>query len=99
MFPNFEYCCQKWSCNAAQCNCAVPKVSYHNLASAVRVKQNLLTLASAGKLWVSIQSLVLRRCASASSSGFPENSGLKYDQFNCCGLAIGAGKLGGGLSG
>ena len=30
-----------------------------------------------------IQSLVLSKCASASSSGFPENSGLKCDQFNC----------------
>ena len=30
-----------------------------------------------------IQSLVLSKWASASSSGFPENSGLKCDQFNC----------------
>ena len=66
----------------------------------MRVKQNLLTFVSSGKSWVSIPSLVLKRCASASS-GFPANSGLKYDQFNCCGLTIGtggfAGKLGGGL--
>ena len=32
---------------------------------------------------MSIQSFVLSRCASASSSGFPENSVLKCDQFNC----------------
>ena len=34
-------------------------------------------------MYVSIQSFVLRRCASASSSGLPVNSGLKCDQFNC----------------
>ena len=56
--------------------------SYHNLASLVRVKQNLCTFASCRKLWVSIQSLVLYKCAKASSSGLPENSGLKYDQLN-----------------
>ena len=54
-----------------------------NLASPVRVKQNLCTFASCGKLWVSIQLLVLNKCAMASSSGLPENSGLKYDQLNC----------------
>ena len=30
-----------------------------------------------------IQSLVLTRCASASSSDLPAKSGLKSDQFNC----------------
>ena len=59
------------------------KVSYHNLASPVRVKQNLGILATSEKLCVFIQSFVLNKCASASSSGLPENSGLKYDQFNC----------------
>ena len=44
-------------------------------------------------------SLVLRRWASASSSGFPANTGLKYDQFNCCGLAIGSGGFAGKLGG
>ena len=57
--------------------------SYHNLASPVRVKQNLCTFASCGKLWVSIQSLVFNKCAMAFSSGLHENSGLKYDQLNC----------------
>ena len=33
--------------------------------------------------YASIQLFVLRRCASASSSGLPANSGLKCDQFNC----------------
>ena len=45
---------------------------------------------TSGKAWVSIWSLVLRRCASASSSGLPVNSGLKCDQFNC---GIGAGRI------
>ena len=40
---------------------------------------------------MSIQLLVLRRCASASLSGLPANSGLKCDQFNC---GIGAGWIG-----
>ena len=31
---------------------------------------------------MSIQSFVLRRCTSASLSGFPANSGLKCNQFN-----------------
>ena len=56
--------------------------SYHNLASPVRVKQNLCPFATSGKLWVSIQSFVLKRWASAPSSGLPEDFGLKYDQFN-----------------
>ena len=41
--------------------------------------------------WVSIQSLVLRRCASTSLSGLPAISGLKCDQLNC---GIGAGLIG-----
>ena len=41
---------------------------------------------------MSIQSLVLRRCVSASSSGLPANSGLKWDQFKC---GMGPGGTGG----
>ena len=41
---------------------------------------------------MSIQSFVLRRCASTSSSGLLANSGLKWDQFNC---GIGPGWTGG----
>ena len=51
--------------------------SYHSLGSPVRVKQNLLTFVSTGKLCVSIQSLVSNRCAVASSSVLPKNFGLK----------------------
>ena len=40
---------------------------------------------------MSIQSLVLRRCASVSLTGLPANSGLECDQFNC---GIGAGCIG-----
>ena len=96
VLPNFEYCCLKCSCIAGQSKFAFLMVSYHNLALLVRVRQNLLTFWSFEKLWVSIQSLVLSRCASASSSVLSANSGLKYDQFNCCGLVIGPGKILGG---
>ena len=65
------------------------------------VKQNLCTFASSGKLCGSIQSLVLNKCAITSSSGLPENSGLKYDHLNCGICAGGAcGCIGlGGFSG
>ena len=38
---------------------------------------------------VSIQLFILTKCAPASSFGFPENSGLKCDQFNCSTCCIG----------
>ena len=57
--------------------------SNHNLASPTNVKQKSWTLTPSWNVCVSIQSFILRRCASASSSGFPENSGLKCDQYNC----------------
>ena len=75
------------------------------LASPVIVKQNLCTFASCGKLWVSTQLLVLNKCARASSSGLPANSGLKYDQFNCgtwnggLGGCIALGRFGGRFGG
>ena len=78
------------SCKAAQSKCTGLRVSYHNLATPMRHKQNLLTFfCHLGSHEFSIQSLVLKRWASATSSGFPGNSVLKYDQFNCCGLDIG----------
>ena len=43
--------------------------------------ENLLTFWLSGKSCMVIQSFVLRRCASMSSSGFPEKSGWKWDQF------------------
>ena len=96
VLPNLEYCCLKLSCRPAQSNCCcwVFNISYHNLASPKRVKQNLLTLWSLGKSCVVIQSFFLSKCASTSSSGFPEKSGLKWDQFNWL-FAIGMGRLSG----
>ena len=46
-----------------------------------------------------IQSFILRRCASASSSGLPVNSGLKCNQFNCGTRAGGIGCMGIGCAG
>ena len=57
--------------------------SYHSLASPTNVRQKHWTLIPFGNACVFIQSFVMSRCASTSSSGFPENSGLKCDQFNC----------------
>ena len=59
------------------------KDSYYNLASPTNVKQNPCTLTPSRNWWVSIQSFVLSKCASASFSDLPANSGLKCDQFNC----------------
>ena len=40
-------------------------------------------MTPSGNAWLSIQLFVLRRCAPTSSPGFPINSGLKWDHFNC----------------
>ena len=40
-----------------------------------------MDLTPTGNAWVPVQSFVLRRCASTSSSRFPANSGLQWDQF------------------
>ena len=95
--PNVEYCCLKHSCNPVQSTTIGLNDSYHILASPVKVKQNLCTFATSGTLCVSINLFVLNRCASASSSGLPENSGLKYDQFNwgCTGIGICIGGISG----
>ena len=84
VLPNFEYLCLNKFCNCA--HVVSPKGYkewYHNLASPNRVRQNLCTLMPASKWWASIQSFEHSRCASASSSRFPENSGLKFDQLRC----------------
>ena len=95
--PNFEYCCLKHSCNPVQSTTIGLNDSHHILTSPTRVKENLYTFATSGKLCVSIQSFVLNRCASKSSSRLPENFGLKYDQFNwgCTGFGIWTGGAGG----
>ena len=72
--------------------------SYHNLASSTNVKQIFGTLTPSWKACVSIQLFVLNKCISASSSGFPANSGLKCDQFNCGTCCIGCSGTGSSLN-
>ena len=81
--PILEYCGQNWFCNPFQSKFIGLSDSHHSLASPTYVKQKWWTLTPSGKTWGSIQSLVIRRCASAFSSGLPMNSSLKCDQFNC----------------
>ena len=83
VLPIFEYCYLNKFCKPCQSMFIGCKASYHNLASPTNVKQNLQTLMSSRKWCTFIQSLVLSKWASGSSSGFPENSGLKCDQFKC----------------
>ena len=84
VFPISEYCCLNCVWEPFQSTAIGLSDAYYNLASPTNVKQNLWTLMPSGKAWVSIQSLVLRRCASTSSSGFPANSGSRCNQSNCC---------------
>ena len=82
VLPNFEYLCLNKVCNCGHVVFSKgSKGWYHNLASPSSVRQNLWTFISSSNQWAFIQSLEHSRCTSASSSGFPENSGLKLDQF------------------
>ena len=93
VLPILEYCCLNKFYSPCQSTFIGSNEWYHNLASPSRVKQNLWTLTPSTKWYAFIQSLVWSRCASASSSGFPENSGLKWDQFKCpicCAVCCGA---------
>ena len=90
MLPILEYCCLEVFCKPNQSMFTSLSDLYHNLASPVKVKQNLCTLIWSWNLYVSIQLFVLRRWASASLSGLLEYSGLKWDQFN--GGICGAGR-------
>ena len=92
VLPNLKYCCLNLSRKPCQvyCCCWTFKVTYHKLAYSISVKQNLLTFWSSGKSCITIQFSFLKRCASTSSLGFPEKSGLKWDQFNWL-FTIGAG--------
>ena len=84
MLPNFEYLCLNKFCDCGHVVFSKGSKEWnHNLASPNSVGQNLWTFTSSLKWWVFIQSLEHSRCASASSSGFPENSALKLDQFIC----------------
>ena len=90
--PIFEYCCLKCVCKVFQSKAIGLSNWYHNLASPSKVKQSICNLTPSENAWVPIQLLVLRRCVCTSSSGFFENSGLKWDQFN---YGIGPGCTGG----
>ena len=72
-----------WFCKPCQSLFIGLRDSYHNLASPNNVRQNLWNFTPSWNWCVFIQLFILSRCASASSSGFPENSGLKDDQFKC----------------
>ena len=65
----FKYCHLNLFCKVGQSSSNGASDSYHNLASPIKVKQKHLTLSPSVKLCASIQSLVLRRWDSASSSG------------------------------
>ena len=76
VLPIFQYCCLNKFCKPCQSMFTGCKDLYHNLASPTNVKQNLLTLIPSKKWCALIQSLVWSNWASASSSCFPENSGM-----------------------
>ena len=83
VLPTFEYLCLSKFCNSGQFTFIGSRDWNHNLASPNNVRQNLWTFTPSTKWWAFIKSFEQSRCASASSSGFPENSGLKFDQFMC----------------
>ena len=83
MLPTFQYCCLNKFCNSSQSTFMGSNEWYHNLASPNIVRLNLWTFTPLTKQCVFIQSFEQSRCISASSSGFPENSSLKSDQFKC----------------
>ena len=95
VLPILEYCCLNKFCNPCQSTFIGSNEWYHNLMFPNSVKQNHWTLTPSTKWCAVIQSLVWSRWASAYSSGFPENSGLKWDQlksticFPCCAGGVG----------
>ena len=70
VLPILEYCCLNWFCNPIKSMFIGLNDSYHTLAS-TNVKQTCCTLRPSWNACVSIQSFILRRCASTSSSGLP----------------------------
>ena len=83
VLPILEYCCLNKVCNPCQSVFIGSNDWYHSLASHNSVKQNLWTLTPSTKWCAVTQSLLWSRWASAYSAGFPQNSGLKWDQFKC----------------
>ena len=79
VLPIFEYLCLNKFCNCGQVTlCKVSRDWNHNPASS-NVRQNLWTFTPSIKQWAFIQSVEQGKCASASSLGFLENSGLIFD--------------------
>ena len=70
VFPMFEYCCLNLFCKPNQSTFIGLKDPYHNVASPTNVRQNHWPFTSSGNACVSIKSLVLSKCASASFSWF-----------------------------
>ena len=83
MLPTFEYLCLNKFCNPGQSTFMGSREWYHNLASPNNVRQNLWTFTPSTKQCAFIQSFEGSRCTSTSSSDFPQNSGLNFDQFKC----------------
>ena len=82
VLPILESYCLNICCKPSQSVFISLSNSYHNLASPTKVKQNICTFTWSWKLCVSIESFVLNKCASASSSSLPAYLGLNWDQFN-----------------
>ena len=83
ILPTFVYLCLNKFWNLGQYTFMGSREWYHYLDSLNNVTQNLWTFTPLTKPCAFIQSFEQSRCASASSSVFPENSGLKFDQFKC----------------
>ena len=84
VLPTFEYLCLTKFCNSGQVILFKGSRDWNNnLASSSNVRQNIWAFTPSTKWWAFIQSFEQSKCPSASSSGFPENSGLKFDQFMC----------------
>ena len=83
VLPTFEYLNLNKFCNLGPSTFIGSNEWYHNPASCNSVRQNIWTFTPLTKQCVFIQSFEQIRCASASSSGFPENFGLKFDQSKC----------------
>ena len=82
VLPILEYCHLNLFCKAGQSLSSGASDSYHSLASPIKVTLKHLTFSPSGKLCATIQSLVLRRWDSTSSTGLPENSGFLPINFD-----------------
>ena len=76
VLPILKYCCPNEFCSPSHSAIISLKDLYHSLATPISVRQNLCTSSFSQNICVSIQSFILGKWASASSSGFLENLGL-----------------------